>query len=148
MKAGIFVVVSLIILLTGLYWLDASAAQKPATWIGGIRAATNDDGTPYNDPKAFRFQCGTAQGGPYTIETDIPDASLVPPPSGSNGRGTTLDNLLGGQSDGDFYCVLRDVNQQNLASNPSTESEKIIKMGAAFFVIRPAPGNPTGVSVE
>lgn len=124
------------------------AALKPVTFIGAVRAPTNDDGSSYDDPKGYRFQCGTTQGGPYGIEIDILDGGMTPPLSGAPGQGTTLDNLLGSQSDGDYFCIIRDINQQDKASVSSSESERITKTGTVFLVTRPAPDGPVEVFVE
>ncbi len=130
--------------LMALVVTSAMAAQVEVSFISGLRAPTNDDGSPYTDPKAFRWQCGAAAGGPYTIEVDTPDGSMTAPPGGDpNALGTTIGTVLGGESDGNYFCVVRDVNQSNLTSNASNESEAIIKSGSNFFVTRAAPTAPS-----
>ncbi len=122
---------------------NAWAAQLPVTFISATRSTTNDDGSPYTNPKAFRWNCGTVAAGAKPIETETPDANMGPPPTGDQAAlGVTLDVILTGQPDGDYFCVVRDVTTDDFTSGPSNESERIIKVGTNFFAVRPVPNAP------
>ena len=128
------------------------AVQVEVTTIYVARPTTLDDGSPYINPGGLVWQCGTVPGGPRTVPESFQDNTrLVPHPTLPGVEGSPLSTFLSGQSDGQYFCVVREraadfpTTPESLESN---ESESITKAGLVFFVDRLAPTAPTGLILE